>query len=121
MNNPIPDVVEKSTDMLVAKTEQAIMEKLPVDQKSLERIAKLLDPKTMKRLGIGIVVGSMTASFLITLGKQQMTKAMISREVKKQIEPLKAQLEELESQNAALLKQNEELKSQMIANNSGNL
>ena len=115
MNKAIPEVVEKSTDMLVAKTEQAILEKIPVDQKTLERVAKLLTPKNMKRLGIAAVTGSMMISFLVTLGKQQMSRALISNEVKKQIEPLKAQLDVLEAQNEALLKQNEELKSQLNA------
>ena len=114
MKNKMPAIVEKNSDILLAKTEQALLEKLPVDQKTLRRLGKLIEPKNLKLAALGAVGTSVLITVVTNIGHDRLYRAAVAREMKKQLEPLRKKLDALEAQNAVLWQQNEELKAQMI-------
>ena len=100
---------------IAARAEQMLWESLPVEQKTLQRAMKLLEPKNLKLLGI-TAVGSMAAlSLLGSLGRTGVYRAAVAKELKKQLEPVNRKLDELEAQNEELKRQNEELRVQLAA------
>ena len=99
--------------MIAARTEEALMQKLPVDQNALWRAEKLLAPKNIKRLAIAVIGGSAAISFIGTVSEVRMYRRAMRRELKKQLEPIKKQLDTLEEQNEELKKQNEELRKKL--------
>ena len=113
MKNPLPVIVNKNSDVLLSKTEQALMDRLPVDQKTVRRLGKLLEPKNLRRIAIGAVGGSVLISVVTNIGHDRIYQAAVSRELKKQLDPLRKKLDDLEAQNVALWEQNEELKRQL--------
>ncbi len=102
-------VLSERKNPLAVKTEQVILEKLPVDQKTLNRAMKILEPKNLKRLCIGAIGGSILVTILSNIGKDQIYRASVGQEIKKQLAPMQKKLDELEAQNAALYLQNKEL------------
>ena len=98
---------------ITARAEQAMLDRIPVDQRTLRIIGKTLEPKNLKRIGIAAVGGSLLISMISTLGRDRLNRAETARELKKQLMPLQKKLDDLEAQNAALWQQNEELKSQL--------
>ena len=98
---------------ITARAEQAMLDRIPVDQKTLRIIGKTLEPKNLKRIGIAAVGGSLLISMISTLGRDRLNRAETARELKKQLMPLQKKLDDLEAQNAALWQQNEELKTQL--------
>ena len=102
-------VIQSPSDKLTAKAEQALLEKLPVDQKTLTLIGRILEPQNLKRIGIAAIGGSALISLISTLGHDKVYQAAVGREIKKQIAPLEHKLDELRTQNAVLLQQNREL------------
>ena len=102
-------VVESPENILTARVEQALLEKLPVDQKSLQRVFRILEPKNLKKIGITAIGGSVLISLISSLTHDSAYKAAVAREMKKQIAPLEQRLEELQAQNELLLQQNREL------------
>ena len=98
---------------ITARAEQAMQDRIPVDQRTLRIIGKTLEPKNLKRIGIAAVGGSLLISMISTLGRDRLNRAETARELKKQLMPLQKKLDDLEAQNAALWQQNEELKSQL--------
>ena len=94
---------------LTSRTGQAVLQMLPVDQKTVQRAAKILEPKNLKRIAIAAVGGSVLVSTLTSLAHDRIYKAAVAHEMKKQLEPLKKKLNELEAQNAVLYQQNKEL------------
>ncbi len=98
---------------LANRTEQAVMELLPVDEKTLRRAARLLEPKNLKRLGLAAAGGSVLFSALGTAGRDRIYRAAVARELKKQLEPVNKKLDALEQQNEELRRQNEELQRQL--------
>ena len=102
-------VVENPENILTARVEQALLEKLPVDQKSLQRVFRILEPKNLKKIGIAAIGGSALISLISSLTHDSAYKAAVAREMKKQIAPLEQRLEELQAQNELLLQQNREL------------
>ena len=98
---------------LTSRTEQAVLDLLPVDEKSLRRAAKLLEPKNLKRLGLAAVGGAALLSALGTAGRDRIYRAAVARELKKQLEPVNKKLDALEQQNEELRRQNEELQKQL--------
>ena len=100
---------------IAARAEQMLWESLPVEQKSLQRAMKLLEPKNLKLLGVA-AVGSMAAlSLLGGLSRTGVYRAAVAKELKKQLEPVNRKLDELEEQNEELKRQNEELRAQLAA------
>ena len=95
---------------LLTQAERTLLEQLPIDQKRLQRAAKLLEPQNVKRLGILAAGGAITLSLLSRLGSAQLYRAELSRELKKQLAPISRKLDELEAQNEALEQQNEALR-----------
>ncbi len=98
---------------LTARTEQAVLELLPVDQKTLRRAARLMEPKNLKRLGVAVFGGTALLSLLASIGHDRVYRAMVARELKKQLEPVNRKLDVLEKQNEELLRENAELKERL--------
>ncbi len=112
MKKSLP-VLSNKKNVLSAQAEQMILEKLPVDQKTLRLVTKVLEPKNLKRLAIAAVGGSFLVSFVSSASQNRIYQAMVAREMKKQLDPLRKKLDELEAQNAALWEQNRELLKEM--------
>ena len=112
-------VIQTPENALAAKAEQALLDRLPVDQTTLQRVGKLLEPKNLKRLGIAVIGGSALISLVSTISHDSVYKAAVSKEMKKQIAPLEHKLDELKAQNAVLLQQNRELIAQLNKLQSG--
>lgn len=100
-------------NLLAARAEQAILQQLPVEQKTLRRVSKLLEPKNLKRLGIAAVCGTATLSVLGSVSQMRMYRAAMARELKKQLAPVNKKLDELEAQNEELRRQNEQLQKKL--------
>ncbi len=105
--------------VLTAKAEQMLLEKLPVDQKTLQRFGKLLEPKNLKRISIAAIGASIAVSLINSIGHDKVYRAAVAREIKKQITPLEHKLDELRMQNAVLLQQNRELIERLSELQSG--
>lgn len=108
MNKPVP-----VNNILAARAEQAIIDSLPVDRRTLRIIGKVLEPQNLKRIGIAAVGGSVLISIVSVLGRDRVNRAGTAAEMKKQLKPVQQKLNELEAQNAVLLQQNEDLKLQL--------
>ena len=102
-------VVRDPSDVIAAKAEQALLEKLPVDQKTLKIAAKALEPKNLKWIAITATGGSALISLVSSISHDKIYQAAVAREIKKQVAPLERKLDELRTQNAVLLQQNREL------------
>ena len=113
MKNTLP-VITKKNNALSSMAEQAVLNVLPVDQKTLNRIARILEPKNLKLFAVGAIGGTALISILTSIGHDRIYQAAVGREMKKQLEPLKKKLNELEAQNAVLYQQNQEL-TELIA------
>ena len=100
---------------LAARAEQMLWDSLPVEQKTLQRVGKLLEPKNLKLLGLAAVGGTALFSLVGSVGRTGMIRGAVAKELKKQLEPVNRKLDELEKQNEELKRQNEELKSQLAA------
>lgn len=108
----------REKDIISAKAEQAVLNVLPVDQKTLQRTAKILEPKNLKRIGIAVVGGSALISIITSFGHDRINRAAMSHEVKKQLVPVMNKLNELEALNVSLLQQNKELMA-LVMKDSG--
>ena len=107
--------LDRTQKALAARAEQLLWDKLPVEQKTLRRAAKLLEPKNLKRLGVLALGGGAVVSLLGSVGQMRMVRAAMARELKKQLEPINRKLDELEAQNEALTRQNEALRAELAA------
>lgn len=103
----------KNNSIVTARAEKAIIDSLPIDQKTLKIVRKVLEPGNLKRIAIAAVGGSALISIAGTFGRNRLNRLETSKELKKQLMPLQIKLNELEAQNAVLLQQNEELKLQL--------
>lgn len=108
MKKPMP-----GNNIIAARAEQAIVNSLPVDQKTLRIIGKVLEPPNLKRIGIAAAGGSILISAAGSLVRTRLNRAENARELRKQLLPLLRKMDDLEAQNAALLAQNEELKARL--------
>ncbi len=106
-------VLPDTGSILAARAEQAIIDKLPVDEKTLRRIGKILEPKNLKLIGIAAVGGSALISVVSSITHDRFYQAAVAREMKKQLIPLERRMAELEAQNEVLLRQNRELLEQL--------
>lgn len=113
MIHTLQNLADKKDRTLASKAEKAVLEMMPVDQKTMRRLQKILEPKMLKRIAIGAVGGSVLISIVSSLGHDRIYQAAVAREMKKQLEPLRKKLDDLEAQNVALWQQNEELKAQL--------
>ena len=103
--------------MLAARAEQALVEQLPVDQKTLRRVGKLMEPKNLKRLALTVVGGSVAISVMGSISRTSMYRMAVARELKKQLEPVNKKLCELEAQNEELKRQNDQLAKALARQN----
>ena len=94
---------------LAAKAEQALAQQLPVEQKTLRRVGRMMEPKNIKRFATVVVVGAVSLSLLNRISEMRMYRRAMARELKKQLEPMNKKLDELEAQNEELKRQNAEL------------
>lgn len=99
--------------LAAAQTERALLEQLPVDTKKLQRIAKVLEPRNLKLIGIALVGGGFVLSAASAIGHDRMYQAAVGREIRKQLEPVNRKLDELQAQNEELRRQNEELMNKL--------
>lgn len=104
---------EQRKNALAVRAEQAVLERVPVDQKTLRKAAKYLEPKRLKLLLIAAAAGAAMLSAIGSLGHERLYRAAVARELKKQLEPVNSRLEQLQKQNEELKRQNEELKKQL--------
>ena len=104
---------QKPNDVITAKAEQMLLDKLPVDQKTLQRAAGILEPKNLKWIGLAVIGGSALVTIASSISHDAIYKAMVAKEMKKQIKPLEQKLDELREQNEILLRQNRELADQL--------
>lgn len=105
--------IKTPENILAAKAEQVLLERLPVDQKTMQRVVKLLEPKNLMRIGIAAVGGSALISIVSSISHDRIYQAVVAKEIKKQITPLQQKLDELQAQNAVLMQQNAELAAQL--------
>lgn len=103
----------KKKEALVAQAGQALLQQLPVDITKLQRAAKYLEPKKIKRIAIVALGGSAALSLIGSLGHDRIYRAAVAREMKKQLEPIRKQLDELTAQNENLIRQNELLREEL--------
>lgn len=99
--------------ILATRAEEALMEQLPVDKKTLKRVSWLMEPKHLKRLAIVAVGGSAAFSLIGTVSQIRMYRRSMARELKKQLGPINRKLDELEEQNEELKKQNRQLQKRL--------
>ena len=83
------------------------------EQSLLRTVLSHLNAKDVKRILIAVVGGSAALSLLGKLAHDRFYRAVVSRELKKQLAPVNKKLDELEKQNEELKKQNEQLRKQL--------
>ena len=103
----------KNMNLLAARAEQAIIQQLPIEQKTLRRVSRLLEPRNLKRLGIAALCGTATFSLLSSVSHMRAYRAAMARELKKQLDPVNKKLDALEEQNEELRRQNEQLQKEL--------
>ena len=101
--------LHKAKTTVAGQAGEALLRQLPVETKTLKRIAKWLEPGHLKQVGLLAVGVSFGLSALNSLGEARMVRAAVSRELKKQLVPVNKKLDELEAQNRELKRENEEL------------
>ncbi len=108
-------MIKKTPDKkaLAVRTEKALLDMIPVDQKTLRIIGKVLEPQNLKRIGIAAVGGSVLVSLVSSLGRDRINRAATAKEMKKQLVPLQKKLDVLEAEIFILSRQNEELRAQL--------
>lgn len=119
MNKNILSGKNETAKPLASRTEKALLQMIPVDQKTIKILEKILQPKNLKRIGIAAVGGSVLISVVTSLAHDRMYKSAVAHEMKKQLEPLRKKLNELEAQNAVLYQQNQELMKEIRSKEIG--
>ena len=90
-------------------TKTLIEDQLPVDNKAMLVLGWLLNPNHLKLIGVVLVGGCAVFALIRSIWEKITFRSALSREMKKQLEPVYDKLEELEEQNEELKSQNEEL------------
>ena len=90
-------------------TKTLIEDQLPVDNKAMLVLGWLLNPNHLKLIGVVLVGGCAVFALIRSIWEKFTFRSALSREMKKQLEPVYDKLEELEEQNEELKSQNEEL------------
>ena len=104
---------EKGKQELASRAGQALLEQLPVDQKTLRRAARLLEPQNLKRLALAAAGAAAVLSLAAGIGHDRMYQAAVGREIKKQLAPIHQKLDDLQAQNEELRRQNEALRREL--------
>lgn len=107
----------KMKSALAVRAEQALIQQLPVEERTLRRLGKLMEPKNIKRLALAAVGGSFAVSVFGSIGQARMYRLEMRRELKKQLDSINDKLEELEKQNEELREQNEKLQRSLAVYN----
>ena len=106
-------VMNRAKKKLAARAEEALMQQLPMEPKTLRRVSWLLEPRHLKYLGIAAVAGTAAFSALSSASHMHAYRAAMARELKKQLDPVNKKLDELEKQNEELRRQNEQLQKKL--------
>ena len=96
-----------------ARAGEAILQQLPVEEKTLRRVGWLMEPKHLKQLGFAAVAGTAAFSVIGSMSRMNAYRLAVARELKKQLDPVNRKLNELEKQNEELKAQNEKLQEQL--------
>ena len=96
-----------------ARAGEAILQQLPVEEKTLRRVGWLMEPKHLKQLGFAAVAGTAAFSVIGSMSRMRAYRMAVARELKKQLDPVNRKLNELEKQNEELKAQNEKLQEQL--------
>ena len=89
--------------------------RLPKELESARRILDRLDVKKAKRYAV-IAAGALCGIKLLSSVSRDLTyQSAVSREIKKQLAPVLAELEELKSQNQTLIERNLALEAKLQA------
>jgi len=83
------------------------------ENKTLAIIGKLLNPESLKRLGIIAIVGVVIFTLIKRWSEIHTYRSAIAAEMKKQLEPVTEKLDELQEQNEELRRQNEQIQEQL--------
>ena len=102
--------LEQRKQEMIARAEQALLEQLPVDEKTLKKMGKHLEPRRVKRLLLVAVGGGALLSALGTAAHDRLARAAMARELKKQLAPIHEKLDVLQAQNEELKRQNAALR-----------
>ena len=94
-------------------TKTLIEDELPVDNKTMQLLGWLLNPNHLKLIGVVLVGGCAIIALIRSAWEKFTFRSALSREMKKQLEPVYDKLEELEEQNEELKSQNEKLMRQL--------
>ena len=106
-------ILKGTKEKIAAQARQALLQELPVEEKTLRRVSRLMEPKNLKRLGIAVLCGSVTVSVLGSAGHMRMYRSAMARELRRQLEPVNKKLDELERQNEELRRQNDQLQKRL--------
>lgn len=106
-------IVAEPKRALSARAEQAVLERLHIDQKTLRKAAKYLEPGRLKLLLLAAAGGAVLLSAVRSFSHEQVYRAAVARELKRQLEPVNNRLETLQQQNEELKRQNEELRRKL--------
>ena len=104
---------KKGKNILAARAGEAILQQLPVEEKTLRRVGWLMEPKHLKQLGFAAVAGTAAFSVIGSMSRMSAYRLAVARELKKQLDPVNRKLNELERQNEELKAQNEKLQEQL--------
>ena len=96
-----------------ARAGEAILQQLPVEEKTLRRVGWLMEPKHLKQLCFAAVAGKAAFSVIGSMSRMSAYRLAVARELKKQLDPVNRKLNELERQNEELKAQNEKLQEQL--------
>ena len=106
-------IMPDTKKILMEQAEQSLLNSLPIDQKKLQLAKKYAQPKYLKIVVLAALGGSAAVTVLSNIGRNEIYRAAVAKEMKKQLAPLYKRLEELEAQNEILIHQNEELKAKL--------
>ncbi|MBQ9459393.1 MAG: hypothetical protein IJU66_05615 [Oscillospiraceae bacterium] len=112
----LPVVIAAPVDpkrQLAVLAGQAMQERLNVDLKPLKKAARYLEPGKMKLLLLAVAGGAALLSLAKSIGRDSVYRSVVSKELKKQLEPVNESLEELKRQNEELKRQNEALSAEL--------
>ena len=106
-------MLTKAKRAMAARAEEALVEQLPVSPRALKLVSWLMEPKHLKHIAIAAIGVSLAGSAIGTASEMRMYRRAMSKELKKQLEPINKKLDQLEAQNEELKKQNKQLRDRL--------
>ncbi len=106
-------VVPAGKAALAVRAGEAVLKRLPADEKKLKLAAMLLEKAKLRRLGVIAVSGAAVLGVGSSMLQARLTRAALRRELRRQLAPVNKKLDALEEQNRELRRQNEALRRQL--------